>query len=158
MRKMAVTGAVFVLASLGLAEGGLAGADPVRQEAVIELAGVVEEGCEEPILLTQGHAVESVQEFVDGNGRTHFLFRFRTVGVEGVGLQSGAVYRDHSHGTQTGVASIEEGFATGGFTMHARISSAAGQAATLVVRWTFHIVKRDGVNRIFMDRFTMTCR
>jgi len=158
MRKMAVMGAVLVLAALGLTGSGLASADPVRHEAVIELAGVVEEGCEEPILLTQGHAVESLQEFVDANGRTHFLFRFRTVGLEGVGLESGAVYRDHSHGTQTGVASIEEGFGTGGFIVHTRISSTGTQSATLVVRWTFHIVKRDGVNRVFMDRFTMTCR
>lgn len=48
---------MLVLAALGLTGSGLASADPVRQEAVIELAGVVEEGCEEPILLTQGHAV-----------------------------------------------------------------------------------------------------
>ena len=157
MRKMAVTGAVLVLAALGLAGSGLAGAGPVRQEAVFELAGSVEDGCEEPILLTAGRAFEFIQEFVDGNGRSHFLWHFRTQGVEGVGLESGARYRDHSRGTQTGVASIEEGFATGGFTIHVRISSDDGKAATLVVRWTFHIVKRDGVNRIVMDRFTMTC-
>ena len=157
MKKMAMTGAVLALAALGLAGSGLAGAAPARQEAVFELAGSVEEGCEEPILLTQGRAIEFVQEFVDPNGRTHFLWHFRTQGLEGVGLESGVRYRDHSHGTQTGIASIAEGFATGGFTVHVRISSDEAKAETLVIRWVFHIVKRDGVNRIFMDRFTMTC-
>jgi hypothetical protein len=117
----------------------------------------VEEGCDEAILLTSGTVVETIQEFVDPNGRTHFLFRFHTFGVRGVGLDSGASYRDSSHMTQTFVAEIAEGFSTGGFSLHIRISSSDGRNATLVVTHSFHLVKRDGLNRLVIDDFEVSC-
>ncbi len=81
----------------------------------------------------------------------------RTEGLTGVGLDSGATYTDRSHGTQTGIASIPEGFATGGFALRVRISSTEADTATLVVSHRFHLVKRDGVNRLVIDEFTVTC-
>ncbi len=157
MKRTASTTAALLLALLGLAASASAAADIQRERTVIELAGEVEDACSEPILLTGGRAIEMLQVFTDGNGREHFLWHFRTEGLAGVGLDSGATYTDRSHGTQTGIASIPEGFATGSLTIHARITSDDPAVEDLVVRWTFHLVKRDGVNRVFMDRFTIDC-
>ena len=157
MRRMALTAATLLAALLGLAGAGVASVDMLREEVVIDVTGTVEDGCEEPILLTSGRVVETIQQFEDGNGRTHFLWRFQTFGLQGVGVESGAIYTDKSHGVQTGIASIEEGFATGGFTVHVRISSKDRHVADLLFRQSFKIVKRDGVNRVFMDRITFSC-
>ena len=157
MRRTASATAALLLALLGLATSASAGSDVQRERTVIELAGEIEGACSEDILLTEGRVIETIQVFDDPNGRTHFLWHFRTEGLVGVGLDSGATYRDRSHGTQTGIASIPEGFATGSFTVHVRIESDEPAVEDLLVRWTFHLVKRDGENRVFLDRFTMEC-
>ena len=157
MRRMALTAATLLAAMLGLAGAGVASVEMLREEVVIDVAGTVEDGCDEPILLTAGRVVETIQIFDDANGRTHFLWRFQTFGLKGVGLESDAIYTDKSHGVQTGIASIEEGFGTGGFTVQVRISSKDREVADLLFRQTFRIVKRDGVNRVFMDRITFSC-
>lgn len=157
MRRMALTAVTLLAAMLALAGAAVANVDMFREEVVIDVAGTVEDGCDEPILLTAGRVVETIQIFEDANGRTHFLWRFQTFGLEGVGLASGAVYTDKSHGVQTGIASIAEGFGTGGFTVQVRISSSDRDVADLVFRQSFRIVKRDGANRVFMDRITFSC-
>jgi hypothetical protein len=146
--------ALTVAASTGSA---LAGSDVTRERVVIDVAGTVEDACDEPILLTSGTVVETMQEFVDPNGRTHVLFRFHTFGLRGIGLESGVEYRDSSHMTQAFVAEIAEGFSTGSFSLHIRISSPGGDAATLVLTHRFHLVKRDGVNRVVIDDFELSC-
>lgn len=155
--QTAVVAATLALAVLVPAGAASAGADVVREQFVIELAGEVEQGCDEAILLTAGQVVETIQVFDDPNGRTHFLYSARTVGLVGVGTESGAIYRDSTRVIQTGIASIEEGFATGGFVEHVRIWSTDGRVQDLVLRWNFHLVKRDRVNRVVLDRFTIDC-
>ncbi len=157
MKRTALAAVAAVLTALGLAGAAAAGVGVDRTREVIDLTGHVEEGCDEPILLTAGTAVVTVQEFVDPNGRTHVLYHHQTLGFVGVGLESGATYRDVSHMTQTGIFSIEDGFATGGFTEHIRISSSDGAVADFVVRWNFRIVKRDRVNRVVIDELTVSC-
>jgi hypothetical protein len=157
MRRTAAAMLFAACAIAGSAGAALAGSDIAREQVLIEVAGTVEDACDEPILLTSGTVVETMQEFVDPNGRTHVLFRFHTFGLRGIGLDSGAEYRDSSHMTQTFVAEIAEGFSTGGFALHIRISSPRGDAATLVVTHRFHLVKRDGVNRLVIDDFELSC-
>jgi hypothetical protein len=158
MKKRTVSvAAAVVLTTLTLAGTALAGADVSRERVVIDPAGMIEDGCDEPILLTEGHVVETIQEFVDPNGRTHFLLHVQTFGLRGVGLDSGAIYRDRTHFTQVFVAEIAEGFSTGAFSLRIRISSTEADTATLVVSHRFHLVKRDGVNRLVIDDFTVTC-
>jgi hypothetical protein len=157
VRRRAGTAAMLALVVLALAGTASAGADIVREQFVIELAGAVEQGCDEEILLTAGYVVETIQVFDDPNGRTHFLYSARTVGVVGVGADSGAIYTDSSRVVQTGIGSIEEGFATGGFVEHVRIWSSDGRVQDLVIRWRFHLVKRDLENRVVLDEFTYGC-
>ena len=157
VKRTAVAAAILALAVLAFAGTASAGADVVREQFVIELAGEVEQGCDETILLTAGHVVETIQVFDDPNGRTHVLYSARTVGLVGVGTETGAIYRDSSRVVQTGIASIDEGFATGGFVEHVRIWSTDGRVQDLVLRWHFRLVKRDLENRVFLDRFTIDC-
>ena len=157
VRRTVMTAWVLALGVLAFAGSASAGADVVREQFVIQVAGQVEEGCDEPILLTGGHVVETIQLFTDANGRGHALFHFQTHGLVGVGLDSGATYRDQSHLTQHGIGSIEEGFSTGGFTFHVRIRSNDPDVQDLVLRESFTIVKRDGVNRVYRFASTMSC-
>jgi hypothetical protein len=157
MKRTAVAMLIAVLTTALTAGAALGGASVQRERVVIDVAGTVEDACDEPILLTAGTVVETTQEFVDPNGRTHFLFHFQSFGLRGIGLESGAVYRDSSHFTQAFVAEIAEGFSTGSFSLHVRISSVDAQNATLVVTHRFHLVKRDGVNRVVIDDFALSC-
>ncbi len=157
VKRTVVATWALALGLLALAGSASAGSDVVREQFVIQVAGEVEQGCDEPILLTGGYVVETIQLFTDGNGRGHALFHFQTHGLVGVGLESGAIYRDHSHLTQHGIGSIEEGFSTGGFTFHVSIRSNDGAVRDLVFRESFTIVKRDGVNRVYRFASTMSC-
>src|SRR5687767_14964094 len=73
VRRMTLAAASALVGLLAFAVPALAGADIERERTVIELAGEVEWACSEPILLTDGQAVEMLQVFTDANGREHFL-------------------------------------------------------------------------------------
>ena len=156
-KRMISVAAAALLTTLTLAGTAAGGADVARERVVIDVAGTIEDGCDEPILLTEGHVVERWQEFVDSNGRTHFLVHAQTFGLRGVGLESGAIYHDKTTFTQVYVAEIAEGFSTGAFSLRIRISSTDVDTQTLVVSHRFHLVKRDGVNRLVINDFTVTC-
>ena len=81
----------------------------------------------------------------------------RTYGIEGVGLSSGAEYRDQTSVTQTGSGEIADGFGTSSFTVRVKIWSPGGTVATLLFTQRFHIVKRDGVNLLVRDDVSFSC-
>ena len=155
--KRTVIAVAAVAAALTVAGTGVAASAVWRETVVIEVGGSVEDGCSEPILLTSGKVVDTVQEFDDGNGRTHFLFHFQTHGLVGVGLESGATYTDASHMTATGISSVEEGFGNTSISLHVRISSKDGDVADLTVSQRFHLVKRDGDRQLLIDSFVAEC-